>query len=311
MRRHQANDSIVISSPASPAYWDRVLDAIPFPIYTVDTATYEILRVNRAMLARIGTARGKMCYEAIYGQDRPCFFCRNSALLQSTVEGYTLVFEHFNDADERWYQLQETLVRLGDGRVAKYSIAVDISVMKGIQNALAEAHAELAMKSHELERLSITDRLTGLYNRHKLDQVLDHESDRASRSGVSLSVILIDVDHFKRVNDSFGHRAGDKVLAEISGVLEKGIRRVDTVGRWGGEEFLIVCPDTEMAGATTLAEKLRYCIAEHRFSDSGSMTASFGVAQLIPGEATHKLLERADAALYRAKGGGRDRVERS
>jgi hypothetical protein len=232
------DDKILTSSSSSPAYWDRVIDAIPFPIYAVDTTTHSLLRVNRAMLVRVGSVTGKKCYEAIYKQDSPCFFCRNKALQQGSGDGFTLVFEHFDDANDRWYQLQETLVHLASGHPAKYSIAVDISDLKGMQNALAEAHAELAIKSRQLERLSITDRLTGLYNRHKLDEVLDHESDRASRSGAPLSVIMIDVDNFKTVNDSYGHRAGDKVLADLADILEHGIRRIDTLGRWGARNSL-------------------------------------------------------------------------
>ena len=161
----------------------------------------------------------------------------------------------------------------------------------------------------ELERLSITDRLTGLFNRMKLDAVLASESLRAQRTGQPFSLILIDVDHFKQVNDTHGHQTGDRVLIELAGLLQSGTREIDIVGRWGGEEFLVICPHTDSAGACQLAENLRLKIQAHPFPTVAHKTASFGVATFQSGDQGKDIVARADTALYASKDGGRNRVE--
>ena len=175
--------------------------------------------------------------------------------------------------------------------------------------ANADAQEQLVEKNQLLERLAISDPLTGLFNRLRLDQVLLDEWARRQRSGADLSVILLDLDHFKAVNDSHGHQAGDAVLTAVALLLKDGSRHLDVVGRWGGEEFLVVCRDTDLAGAAVLAEKLRQSVANHLFPVVGQRTASFGVATLRDQEDIDTLLARADAALYRAKDAGRNRVE--
>ncbi|HEX7686465.1 MAG TPA: GGDEF domain-containing protein, partial [Burkholderiaceae bacterium] len=175
--------------------------------------------------------------------------------------------------------------------------------------ANADAQATLVRQNEQLERLSVSDALTGLSNRLRLGQVLAQEAARQARSGAPVSVILLDLDHFKAINDQHGHPAGDRVLVAIGELLKAGSRQTDEAGRWGGEEFLVVCRDTELDGARALAEKLRERIASHDFAEAGRRTASFGVAQLAAGEDVAALVARVDAALYRAKHGGRDRVE--
>jgi diguanylate cyclase (GGDEF)-like protein len=174
------------------------------------------------------------------------------------------------------------------------------------QRSLARTQAE---RLATLERLAVSDTLTGLSNRLRLDQVLAEEAARHARGGTPVSVILLDLDHFKTVNDRHGHPVGDRVLVAIGELLTANSRRTDEVGRWGGEEFLVVCCDTDLAGAQALAHKLRGRISAHAFGAAGHRTASFGVAQLAPGEDVAGLVARADVALYRAKDGGRDRVE--
>ncbi len=168
---------------------------------------------------------------------------------------------------------------------------------------------KLRVLNRKLERLSITDRLTGLYNRLKLDVVLESEIIRASRSGHSFSVILIDIDHFKRINDQHGHQAGDLVLVGLAKLLRSGIRATDFVGRWGGEEFLIICPYTDGASAGKLAETLRQLLQSHPFPGVGPQTASFGVASFCQDDSANDIVSRADAALYAAKTAGRNRVQ--
>ncbi|PKU21667.1 diguanylate cyclase domain-containing protein [Telmatospirillum siberiense] len=160
-----------------------------------------------------------------------------------------------------------------------------------------------------LEQLAESDGLTGLYNRRKLDELFLRECERSNRLGTRLAVIIVDLDHFKSINDSFGHLTGDSVLTAVAQCLQHSVRNTDVVGRWGGEEFLILCPGTTLAGARHLAEKLRQEIPRETPNPTvGRTTASFGVAEFNAGEPPQTLLQRADDALYKAKMAGRDCV---
>jgi len=160
-----------------------------------------------------------------------------------------------------------------------------------------------------IEELSITDRLTGLYNRLKLDEMLSLHVSMAHRHKTPFSVIMLDIDKFKSVNDTYGHQVGDTLLQEIASVLKTNIRLEDVLGRWGGEEFLILLPNMTCEGALLLAEKLRLAIETYSFSTVGSRTSSFGVASYTQSDNTKTIVGRADEALYRAKANGRNRVE--
>jgi diguanylate cyclase (GGDEF)-like protein len=160
----------------------------------------------------------------------------------------------------------------------------------------------------ELARLSITDKLTGLFNRIHLDQSLTEEVQRSSRSTQPFSIILLDIDHFKQINDDYGHPAGDAVLITIAELLRDNTRQIDVVGRWGGEEFLIICPQTDQAGARKLAEHLRQTIAHTAFPKARPVTASFGLTTYQLGDLVNEMITRADHALYAAKQAGRNRV---
>lgn len=160
----------------------------------------------------------------------------------------------------------------------------------------------------ELKILSETDKLTGIYNRMVLDRVLLKQKHSYERYGENCSIIIMDVDNFKKVNDNYGHNAGDKVLDEIADLLKKSTRKTDVVGRWGGEEFLIVCEHTELKNAMILAEILREKIECHSFLKVGNLTASFGVSTFSDGMTVEQLVGKADKALYKAKTGGRNRI---
>lgn len=152
------------------------------------------------------------------------------------------------------------------------------------------------------------DALTKLFNRRKFDEVLLLECERARRTQSPLTVIIADIDKFKSVNDIYGHQAGDQLLVAVAGILQQGVRKLDMVVRWGGEEFVILCPSTNLHGACALAEKIRIDIENHDFATVGVKTCSFGVAEFHPDERPEDVIKRADEALYRAKNGGRNRV---
>ncbi len=181
--------------------------------------------------------------------------------------------------------------------------------LTSLNKELALAHEDLAQKSLELERLSQTDKLTGLYNRMKLEEILKHELERTSRTSLPFSVAMLDVDEFKSVNDTYGHHAGDEILQELARLLQRQIRSIDIVGRWGGEEFLLICPATDLDGARSLAQKLKTLISEHKFPVVGHCTCSLGVTAYQEGESAERLLIRVDQAMYQAKSNGRNQVQ--
>lgn len=177
-----------------------------------------------------------------------------------------------------------------------------------IESRIREQHKE--SQAEQLEWLAITDRLTGLYNRLKLDTVLQAEIDRGRRSERHFGIMLLDIDHFKLINDSYGHQTGDDILKHLAQLLKAGIRGTDTVGRWGGEEFMVICPETDEQGLINLAEKLRLAIDSHTFPVIGKLTVSFGVSANQPDDGISDIIARADKALYTAKHLGRNRVEK-
>jgi diguanylate cyclase (GGDEF)-like protein len=161
--------------------------------------------------------------------------------------------------------------------------------------------------AYRYEQMAMIDVLTGVSSRRRLEDVLERDLDRARR-GHPVSVILLDMDRFKSVNDRHGHEAGDDVLRSVARVLQQVTRLSDVIGRWGGEEFLVVCTDTDLEGATRLAERLAAALRESPVPVVGQATASFGVAQAVEGDTLRDFIDRADLALYRAKEAGRDRV---
>jgi diguanylate cyclase (GGDEF)-like protein len=152
------------------------------------------------------------------------------------------------------------------------------------------------------------DALTGLANRRALEEILAAEISRAQRFAHQLAVVLLDLDRFKEINDSFGHAAGDGMLRAVSRLLTSLARQGDTVARWGGEEFVVVLPETDLAGARRFAERLRRTIEAHAVGDM-TTSASCGVATMLPEDSVEELLGAADQALYRAKSNGRNRTE--
>lgn len=168
---------------------------------------------------------------------------------------------------------------------------------------------ELRRAVEEMTLRATTDRLTGARNRGAIEESGQHEILRLDRYGHPVSLIFIDIDHFKQVNDSHGHGVGDQVLQGFCDIARQTMRATDLLGRWGGEEFLLLLPNNGLTSARLLAERLREALSSHQFPGVGRVTASFGVAQCQPGEGWADWLVRADAALYRAKSGGRNRVE--
>jgi diguanylate cyclase (GGDEF)-like protein len=174
-------------------------------------------------------------------------------------------------------------------------------------------NAEEARQRAELaQERAMTDQLTGLLNRYGLQHTLARENAEARRYNRPLSCALIDIDNFKTINDTYGHAIGDLTLQQIAGVLREAVRGSDTVFRYGGEEFLVLLPATDLEGAVALAEKIRVAASKRSFGDGShvfNLTLSAGVAGLYVEESGHDMIARADMELYRAKERGRNRIE--
>lgn len=191
---------------------------------------------------------------------------------------------------------------LGDFSVAFNGMILALREKRRLEEQLHEVN-------QILEKQASTDVLTGLFNRLKLGRLLDAEITRAQRYATPLAVILLDIDHFKRINDTRGHQVGDEVLRELAQRLTSSLRACDAVARWGGEEFLVMLPNSPLEAGRECAEKLRAAVADFPFAAMPQVTASFGVAQRQKGDQRETLIGRADQALYRAKDKGRNRVE--
>jgi diguanylate cyclase (GGDEF)-like protein len=206
----------------------------------------------------------------------------------------------------------------------RFGVSVDVQLINTVTFALVAfvlsrllfyyhvkdfANRRVIRKQREqLEELSMKDPLTQALNRRSFLEKAQAEMARASRYRTPACLLLFDIDHFKAVNDIHGHCAGDSVLSEVARTVRENIRGADLFARWGGEEFLILSPQTGTAGMASLAEKLREAIATLSFPGEFTVTASFGVTRHLPGESWDLFLQRCDRALYQAKREGRDRV---
>ncbi|MCL1035854.1 sensor domain-containing diguanylate cyclase [Shewanella submarina] len=221
---------------------------------------------------------------------------RYQDVISEKVQGSHNIVENVSfDGTKRYFNIYDNRIEW-DGEPAIQAVIEDVT--------------EKVELEQELKRLSVTDALTQVANRHRLDQLLKEEADRFQRYHQPFSVILIDLDHFKSINDNWGHHVGDKTLIQVAKAMTDTIRKPDNLGRWGGEEFLIICPNTELEGAMQLAEKIRLAIASQEIDKQFQVTASLGVAT-IGGESISQLLMRADKALYEAKSSGRNKVAAS
>jgi diguanylate cyclase (GGDEF)-like protein len=184
---------------------------------------------------------------------------------------------------------------------------------KALQDELREKNIELQGMLSQMETLAVTDALTGLFNRRYCENALETEFKRAVRFGTPLSCLMLDIDHFKMINDVYGHRAGDTVLKEVARILKSGRRAIDTVARWGGEEFIVLLPQTKKEGAIIVASQFMSTLSAHVFSGISDehVTVSIGIA-CVPDpsiDTGEKLVNASDCALYEAKRKGRNRIE--
>jgi two-component system, cell cycle response regulator len=193
--------------------------------------------------------------------------------------------------------------------IARVHVAIRL---KRERDQLRLSAEEASMRAEQAQARAMTDALTGLLNRYGLQHTLAREHAEARRYQRPLSCVLIDLDKFKTINDTYGHAVGDLTLQQVAGILREAVRASDTVFRYGGEEFLVLLPETDLEGAIALADKIRAVAASRPFGDGGhvfKLTLSAGASSLYADESGHDMIARADLALYHAKERGRNRVE--
>lgn len=206
-----------------------------------------------------------------------------------------------------------------DGDIVEYiAIRHDITEFEETKQQLRHINAVMKTKVDELHNVTSSleeqaskDNLTGIYNRDKFEELFNSQINLSRREDIPLSLIIFDLDHFKSINDTYGHQAGDIILQEIVTLISKNIKTSDIFARWGGEEFVVLLPETSINGAYHFAEKLRKLIKSHNFSVVGKVTTSFGVGEFNEYENKMTFFEKVDKALYIAKNNGRNRVEKA
>ena len=325
--------------------FEALLDVIPFRAYAVDIDNYEVIYANKMVVENMFAPEKKYCWEKIYGRNEKCDWCTidKLKLKDKSIESKKLTCEFFYESDDNWLNSHDELVNWPDGRYVKYSILIDITDQKEAQGSMLKSHATLALKTkqiaqtnknlqitklqlqktvsklkeqeEELKILASEDPLTKLFNRRYFTKASEHILDLARRNNKELSVIMIDIDKFKKINDSYGHKIGDDTLVILAQTLKKETRKSDVICRFGGEEFILLLPETNINGATIIAEKLRKIIEKLtvKIDDNKkfSFTVSMGVSHTnIKNENNiEATIKRADEALYCAKKSGRNRVK--
>ncbi len=277
----------------SEAYFKAIMDSIQAGVMVIDAKKHEIVDINKEASKLIGIPKkniiGKECHEHVCPAERGR--CPITDLNQVI------------DNSERF------LINASHEKVPIIKTVVPITFKN--RKYLLETFIDISERKRmdeKLKRLATTDILTGAYNRTVFDEIIAREMERVNRYNKSLSVIMFDIDHFKKVNDKFGHNVGDAVLKKIAYIVKQTIRKVDYFMRWGGEEFLIISSETDRERAYILAERLRKKIETFKFDNINKITISCGVAEYKRGDTDNILIKRADDAMYRAKREGRNRV---
>ncbi|HEX5127335.1 MAG TPA: sensor domain-containing diguanylate cyclase, partial [Rhodocyclaceae bacterium] len=293
-----------------------LLEIAPSAIFIIGVDDGRVLFHNRLARVLSGVEEG-----SLIGLRAPDFFADplDRALLIEAIQRDGPVKERelrirTAPGETHWFHVSATLVEY-EGQTAMFCAMLDIDERRQTEKQLElarseteSANRELRMVNMELEQLASTDRLTNAFNRRHFEEVALREMSRARRYSLPLTLIMIDLDHFKSINDDFGHAAGDHVLVELTQLVRTHLRSSDVLARWGGEEFVILATSTALEEVTMLAEKLRDLFEHHEFADLRPLTFSAGVTSLSFRDTLDTFIRRADKALYKAKAEGRNRV---
>ena len=302
-------------------------DTSLFAVSVIDLPKYELVYANQAMKNIMSDLTAVNCWEAIYGQESPCMWCKAPALLanlktnippyQSIINNGYIIYEHFNEVANKWFQMQEKVVTLKDSRTVLISIALDISLQKEAQSKLIDTHVKLTRQTQALQEAQAKlkeqanrDPMTNMHNRRYFAQMSEKIVSIAKRTKEPLGFMMIDIDNFKKVNDTYGHNVGDEVIKMLANKLISRVRESDIAARFGGEEFAIILPNTDLKSASEVAETIRLEVEQIKYNDNLHFTISIGVSELNHEDtkSVTEALNNSDKALYEAKASGRNRV---
>jgi diguanylate cyclase (GGDEF)-like protein len=297
-----------------------------FALSIIDIKNSEIIYANSAMNNIMLNNTSKKCWEALHGQHKRCSWCKineilnieNSYIDESVKE---FEYEYFNEKTDKWYQVQNRITLLENETKVIVLIAIDITKQKKAQGDLISTHVNLVRQALALEEaqeklklLASTDSMTKLYNRRYFDKISSSMLALAKRNRADSTIIMLDIDNFKNINDMYGHKVGDNVIISLAKILQELSRESDIASRWGGEEFVILLPNTSSDGAIVIAEKIRRTVEEFiiTLEDDNQLkfTVSVGISQ-VNNELDKNIeasINRADIALYRAKKDGKNRI---
>jgi len=284
----------------------------------VRSADFDLILLDIMMPEMDGYETCRRIHELPEGREIPVIFLTAKIDKESIVRGFEAGAV---DYIMKPFHAAELLVRIRThlqlksyrDRLEEINIHLNKEILKGIQmeSELRESREELQKVNRQLYEKATTDSLTGLLNRRKMMDFIEYEHERTDRSRQPYSLVMSDIDFFKKINDTYGHACGDTVLVEISRIFLSGVRKQDQVSRWGGEEFLMLLPDTEEKGARFLAEKIRTSIESHLFSTGTkdlNITMTFGISTREQDDDVETLIKQADIALYTGKENGRNRT---
>ena len=281
-----------------------ILDGLDALVYVADMQTYELIFFNKYGIKEWGKPNGEPCYKVLQqGQEAPCNFCSNNKLIDAKGQPTGVyVWEFQNTVNGRWYQCRDQAVPWVDGRLVRMEIATDITEGKLMELELKRLN-KLANESAR------TDPLLNCLNRRAFFETGKAMFSHCERQKNPLAIVMMDVDRFKVINDSYGHAFGDDVLVKMVDVIQDSIRDEDIFARYGGEEFVLLLPDTDEKEALMLLERLHANLRKVYFScdiHNIKVTMSFGLAYHRAGSSLDSLLKESDVALYQAKADGRD-----
>ncbi len=291
-----------------------LLDVIPHPIFVKNDAL-QFVYVNKAYQEAFGVTQeymmGKTVLEIAHLTENEKVFYHNEdreLLIHSKSVHHVFNYEYKTGKIHTGLYYSMGFIQ-EDGKKGLIGLIVDITSQQSLVLTLQNKLKKLAEEKAQIEQESIIDPLTQVYNRRLLDEILDKYTALTSRKKIPLSCILIDIDHFKKINDTFGHQTGDDVLFKLAQTLKNYLRDNDVVFRYGGEEFLLLLQGSGIDGAFQVAERLRKLINETiSLPDGQYITISAGCAEYINNERKDIFIKRTDEALYKAKTTGRNRV---
>lgn len=296
-----------------------------FALSIIDIKSSEIIYSNNAMKDFMIDTTAKKCWESIYGQNSKCSWCYVKNILNIDDINVEKISEYeneyFNEKTNKWYQIQNKITKLKDGTDILVSIALDISNQKEALGKFISTQVKLVQQTQKLEEtkkklkvLASIDSMTKLFNRRYFIEISKSILDIAKRNKTDTAIIMLDIDKFKKINDTYGHKVGDNVIIALASILREQSRKSDIISRWGGEEFVMLLSNTNTDGALVISEKIRKAIEDLRINVKDAQELKFTVSIGISKVAYENNIDiedsinQADEALYEAKKSGRNKV---